>query len=297
MVSAEQAIVNQLCDIRKLLEASEDRVIDVYFITVPENGGARTFSTGITKINFTNGIITNPDGTLEQLTRKLDAVQNKDVLHSVSIQSDKDIKFRLNSYGQHSIGAAFLFQLPYVTYREIEIECTEETEISIFACTNPEATLGNLNVITDIRASERIYILETDKDTHFAGSIVQYDHETENIEGLSDDRVFIRGVNIQSDQPLKYRLIFWRKDTFADTDLDVDSYIDDVILDMSDIDNTFRINNTGQYYLNVSNLNILYEDEDDTQELHCSLQNLSPTSKAAGASGEVQLDIKYAPRL
>lgn len=304
MAGAEQTIVNELCKIRDglsklqiLAESSEDRVIDVYFITLPEKGGTKTFHSGTTKIDFSSGVITNPDKTMEYLARKLNDVQHKKDLHSISIQSDKEIKFRLDSSGQHSIGAQFLFQLPYVTYRKLEIECSEDTEINIFACTNPQATLGNLNVITDIRKSERIYVLETDKDSHFTGSISQFNHETENITGLSDERVFIRGVNIQSDQPLKYRLIFWRKDTFADVDLNVDSYVDDVILDMSDADNTFRINNTGQYYLNISNLDILYEDEDSSHELHCSLQNLSSTSKIAGASGEVQLDIKYAPRL
>ena len=150
---------------------------------------------------------------------------------------------------------------------------------------------------TNVSKSEKISIIETDKDVKFTGTISQYDHETENLTGLTDNRIFVRGVNIQADQNLKFRLIFWTKDTFANTDLDEDSYIDDVILDMSDTENTFRINNTGQYYLNVSDLNILYEDKDTTNELHISLQNLSTTDKATGVTGEVQLDIKYAPRL
>lgn len=150
---------------------------------------------------------------------------------------------------------------------------------------------------TDVSKSEKISIIATDKDTHFTGLISQYDHEEVNLTGLTDNRVFVRGVNIQADQNLKFRLIFWTKDTFANADLDEDAYIDDVILDMSDIDNTFRINNVGQYYLNVSDLNILYEDKDATNELHLSLQNLSAVNKAAGSTGEVQIDIKYAPRL
>lgn len=149
----------------------------------------------------------------------------------------------------------------------------------------------------DISKAEKISIIETDKDVNFTGAISQYDHEEVNLTGLTDNRIFVRGVNIQADQNLKFRLIFWTKDTFANTDLDEDSYIDDVILDMSDTENTFRINNAGQYYLNVSDLNILYEDKDATNELHISLQNLSAVDKAAGSSGEVQMDIKYAPRL
>lgn len=149
----------------------------------------------------------------------------------------------------------------------------------------------------DITRSEKISINSTDKDTEFTTAIVQYAHDIENLTGLTDNKVFIRGVNIQSIQALKYRLIFWTKNTFDDIDLDDDAYIDDVILDLSDAENAFRIGGANQYYLNVSNLNILYEDLDASNELHISLQNLSTTDKNAGATGSVQIDLKYAPRL
>jgi len=150
---------------------------------------------------------------------------------------------------------------------------------------------------TDVSKSERITIIESDTATHFTGAIVQFAHETENITGLSDNRVFIRGINAQSIQKLKYRLIFWKKDIFDDTTLNADSYVDDVILDFTNDESAFRIAQTNQYYLNISSLETLYEDDDESTELHCSLQNLSPTSKIAGALGEVQIDFKYAPRL
>lgn len=148
----------------------------------------------------------------------------------------------------------------------------------------------------DVSKAEKIEIISTDKDTHFTGTINYLDHEKENITGLTVNKYMIRGVNIQSIQPLKFRLVFWGKDTFDNTDLDVDSYIDDVELDMSQ-DPAFRINNANQYRLNVGDLNILYEDYDVTNELHISLQNLSATAKNAGATGYVQLDIKMTPRL
>ena len=156
-------------------------------------------------------------------------------------------------------------------------------------------TLGLMQ--TDVSKSEKISIIRTDKDINFTSSIVQYNHDTENLTGLTDNRVYIRGINAQSDQNLKYRLIFWTKNTFDDTDLDSDAYIDDVLLDFTDTESVFRINNTNQYYINISGLGILYEDEDESNEIHCSLQNLSATSKNAGATGEIQIDFKYAPRL
>lgn len=148
----------------------------------------------------------------------------------------------------------------------------------------------------DITKAEKIEIISTDKDTHFTESIAINAHEKENLTGLATSKYMIRGVNIQSDQALKYRLILWGSNTFDSTDLDVDTYIDDVELDMT-ASPAFRINSTGQYYLNVGDLQIIYEDYDGTRELHVSLQNQSGTAKNAGASGEVQLDIKMSPRL
>jgi len=149
---------------------------------------------------------------------------------------------------------------------------------------------------TAVNAAEKIEIVSTDDTVHFTGAIVQFDQEKENLKGLSGNRFTIRGVNIQSVQPLKFNLIFWSTSGFNNTDLNVDSFIDFVTLDMS-ASPTFRINSAGQYYLNVGNLEILYEDLDVTRQLHISLQDLSAAPKNAGATGEVQIDIKMSPRL
>ena len=149
----------------------------------------------------------------------------------------------------------------------------------------------------DISKSEKNSSIETDKDVHFTGVIVKDDYVDVSLAGLTDNKIYVRGINVQAKQNLKFRLSFFGKDIFSSTDLNADSYKDDAILDLSDSENAFRYNNVGQYYLNVSDLNILYEDKDATNELHIRLQNLSPTDKAAGSSGEVQMDIKYAPRL
>lgn len=198
MASGQQEIVNQLCKIVEeskkttaLLKASEDRTIDVYFVTVPENGGTRTFATGITKIDFSNGQIINPDGTVEQLSRRLDLVQDKDVMHSVSIHcSNAPIKFSLDTSGLQTVQQEFLFQLPYVTFRTMQITCTEETEISIFACTNPQATLGNfrLTQITDI---SQPYIVADDPElTTWPASLVSL---SDNMSRIRNQIISITG--------------------------------------------------------------------------------------------------------
>lgn len=157
-----------------------------------------------------------------------------------------------------------------------------------------ESEAAQINVDVSGRLTEAISILKTNSTQHFTEAIAQNAHETENITGLDTNKVYIRGINIQSMENLHFRLIFWSKDIFNDTDLDVDTYLDHIDLDIPT--SGFRIGVANQYYLNVSGLGIIYEDEDDTDELHCSLQNLSVATKSAGTAGAVQIDILYTVR-
>lgn len=182
MVLGEQAIVDQLCSIRNLLEAAEDRVIDVFFVTLPEAGGTRTFYTGTTRIDYAAGTIINPDGSVDQISRKLDDVQNKSVMHSISIYAeDAALIFALDGSGKQTVQQQFLFQLPYVTFTKIQIICTEDTEVNLFACTNPQATLGNfrLTQITDITQP---YIVADDPElTTWPASLVSLSNNMSRI--------------------------------------------------------------------------------------------------------------------
>ena len=148
--------------------------------------------------------------------------------------------------------------------------------------------------ITAAAPKQIFYTIVSDKDTHFTSSIAQNAKEDENIPGFLGNKIRIVGLVILSDQQLHYRVIFWRKDTFDDTDLDVDSFISSQELDLS-LDG-WQIGATGQWYLAITSLNIDYEDEDTTNELHISLQNLSATAKNAGATGEVVLGVIYEMR-
>jgi len=49
------------------------------------------------------------------------------------------------------------------------------------------------------------------------------------------------------------------------------------------------------YHLNVKGIDLPYEDLDGTKELHIVLKNLSPTTKGAGADGEVKIKVDYEP--
>jgi len=154
--------------------------------------------------------------------------------------------------------------------------------------------------IINIDRAERIMTISTDKDVHFTGAIGLNQIEYEDIPGLVTNKITIRGVNIQAKQAMLYTLWFWKSATHASSDLNEDSYRDFVNLDVATSGK--RIAGSGQWYLQSSNLCILYEDDDPpTAEgyytLHLGLMVSAGSGKSAGSDGELQLDITYSPRL
>jgi len=142
--------------------------------------------------------------------------------------------------------------------------------------------------------------LDSDKDIHFTTAIAVNAKEDENIAGLTKNKILIVGVAIQAKVPLQdvpkhYRAIFWRTDGFDDVDLDLDRFIGAVELNLV---NGWQIAGANQYYwdekLGRGN-GIEYTDEDGSNELHVSLQNLGVGAKTAGVNGEVKLTISYVP--
>ena len=132
-----------------------------------------------------------------------------------------------------------------------------------------------------------IYTISSDKDLHFTDTIAQNGVEKENITGLRSDRIRISRITIQSDQRLLFQVLFYGKDTFEQADMDDDSFIDAVELNLPQygIQQT-----TNQWRLDVKDLDVNYVDQDGTKELHVVLKNLSPTDKNGGATGEVKID-------
>ncbi len=146
----------------------------------------------------------------------------------------------------------------------------------------------------DLTSIGKAHIIESDKDVNFTSAIAVNAKEDENLTGLQSNRILIVGAAIQADENKHYRVLFWRTDGFDDTDLDLDRFIGAVDLDLST--NGFQIAVTNQYYLDEKlgrGGGLEYVDEDDTNELHVSLQNLGPGTKAAGAPGEIKISISY----
>lgn len=68
---------------------------------------------------------------------------------------------------------------------------------------------------------------------HFTDELVKDASEQENVAGLVSNKILIRNVSISSTQPLHFRLEFYSRDTFTDSDLNEDPFVGSVELDLS----------------------------------------------------------------
>ena len=140
------------------------------------------------------------------------------------------------------------------------------------------------------------FTVRTDKDTHFTGAIAQNAKEDENVvlpgamSGVNGNaRNMVRSLMLQSDENLAWEVAFWSKDSFEDTsDMDADAFRSRWSFVVAD---GVQYGGTGQYYYYIDGLNIPYQDEDNSGELHISLVNRSSSGKSSGSSGEVIIAI------
>jgi len=79
----------------------------------------------------------------------------------------------------------------------------------------------------------RLVTIRSDKDFHFTGALAKNESEQENLTGLVSNKLIIHSVSIGSVQALHFRLEFYSKDNFTNPDLDEDTFIGSVDLDLS----------------------------------------------------------------
>ncbi|GAI60977.1 unnamed protein product [marine sediment metagenome] len=79
----------------------------------------------------------------------------------------------------------------------------------------------------------RIQAVRSDKDVHFTRALAKGESEQENLTGLVSNKIIIQSVSISAAQPLHFRLEFYSRDSFTDSDLDVDTFIGAVELDLT----------------------------------------------------------------
>lgn len=139
-----------------------------------------------------------------------------------------------------------------------------------------------------------VYTLRTTSTVEFTDAIVTNATEEEDIAGLVANKVRITGISILSDQQLDYRLIFFSGAAFANADPDVDTFRNEVELDLPSYG--FQIGGAGLWYMAVNGLDLDFQDNDGTSTLHVALQNLSAAAKIAGVGGEIVVIFTYEER-
>jgi len=70
-------------------------------------------------------------------------------------------------------------------------------------------------------------------EQQFTEELTKDGSEQENVTGLVSSKILIRNVSINSVQPLHLRIEFYSKDTFTNSDLDVDTFLGAVELDLT----------------------------------------------------------------
>ena len=75
--------------------------------------------------------------------------------------------------------------------------------------------------------------LKSSRTLHFTTSLAKGESEQENLSGLEANRIIITRLTILSRQPLLYRLLFFSRDTFTQSDLDLDTFVGSADADLS----------------------------------------------------------------
>lgn len=162
--------------------------------------------------------------------------------------------------------------------------------------------------------TEIIYpqFIRSDKDTHFTGALATNALETESFGDLRVHAGEIVSVNLQSDQNLDWDIFFFGTTDFNNADLDSSIFLGRVRFAAAD---GVQIAGSGQFfydtciasayafrpffYVDKTWLDLDDEDKLDRAtnpiQLHVGLVNRSATSKNAGATGEVVINVEYHP--
>lgn len=171
---------------------------------------------------------------------------------------------------------------------------TAQTGKTLYLFIGRDSTAQAYPEMTTSAGREALYVIRSDKDTHFTGALGQYEKEDEDLSGMITNKAGISGLTVIADQQLKLKIMLWSKDSFDDTDLDLDTLIAEVDTDLLVYGS--QVGGTGPWRMHIGNLAIGYRDDDNTNELHISVMNMSGTGKSAGSSGEVVVELTYSPR-
>ena len=139
-VEVEEDAETILADILDLLTEEKKKRENPYIITIPPEGGTETLTEGTTQLDFYTGEVILADGTEGKLSGSLESIGETHA-RSVVINADKQIVVELDDGGKHTVDVNTIFSPTNQRFRIAFITVTEDTEISVWASTNPDGIL------------------------------------------------------------------------------------------------------------------------------------------------------------
>lgn len=167
-----------------LAKEKQDRELKIVFFTYPYDGTQVTLAAGVTEIDFTAGTVKDTSGTVTNLQHSLRS-EAKDFLRSLYINTDKPIKVQLDTGDVIFCDEEKDLQATYMVFTNVKITTTENTQLSLLACTNPEAILTLVDKASQVSGGSRVVygkvLLETADATTFPKQTFLTDTPTKHI--------------------------------------------------------------------------------------------------------------------
>lgn len=139
----------------EITQAREDRDLNIVFFTYPYTGATATFAAGTTELDFESGTIMSTAGTVTNMQHSLRS-EGKDFLRSLYINTDKAISVQMDTGDKIFVDESKDFQGTYFQFKKVKITCTEDTQIFVLACTNPEAILTLIDKASEVSGGSRL---------------------------------------------------------------------------------------------------------------------------------------------
>lgn len=146
------------------------------------------------------------------------------------------------------------------------------------------ATGGTSPIAPHVLYVEPRVIPYSTNTSYYSTALAQYAQDDKSMTGALGNMLTIDRMTLKAKQKLDFYVLLYHKDTFG---FGVIAGI--IHMDMA----THSILSDGYYLLTQEDLDLDYEDTDETEKFHISLYNASATPKVAGASGNVQIEVGW----
>jgi hypothetical protein len=133
----------------------------------------------------------------------------------------------------------------------------------------------------DLVTSGEYIRVESQAAIHFIDQIEQYEISEENL-GLTENRILIQNMTIMSKQQLSFRVWLFGTNEFYASSADRIKVVDFIDFDLTTYGKQYK--NTGLWIYTITDLNLLYNDLDQTTKFHVAIENLSAAPKLANTS-------------